>query len=76
MSTLKIGSMAGLPSCTPHITGEVTRPLGGLIFMIPCVCRKYEVVEMLGKCGADVNVRDLSGSTAYDIASVRGKYKG
>jgi ankyrin repeat protein len=34
--------------------------------------RKYEVAEMLGRYGADVNIRDNNGSTAYDIATVIG----
>ena len=35
--------------------------------------RRYEVVALLGQFGADVNVRDNSGSTAYDIAIMIGE---
>ena len=45
------------PSATPTVSMTVG-------------CRRYEVVGLLGQFGADVNVRDNIGSTAYDIANM------
>ena len=64
----------------PPTTGKVEKWVGARssrtqFSLAVCVlyCRKYEVVELLGRYGADVNVRDNSGSTAFDIASMIGR---
>jgi len=63
--------MAGLLSCMPRTTGS-SNVCQLMMWCEFCHVRKYEVAERLGQCGADVNVRDKNGSTAYDIASVIG----
>ena len=38
-----------------------------------CVVRQYEIVQLLGSYGADVNLKDTSGSTPYDVACMIGE---